>query len=183
MSTHDVAVQFENELLDRFTDRAEGAGATVQTGTPSTLVDHLVSRARSGGLVISPRFSVLQPSLAARLQYAQVCQLASSEHRGHDIAVGVGAAEFGVAETGSVLLDEARLEDRLVDLQSLRLIIVLPAANIVRRLDDVADWFEERAGVGQYASLTTGPSRTADIERSLTVGVQGPAILEILVQL
>ncbi|MDQ3413285.1 MAG: lactate utilization protein, partial [Chloroflexota bacterium] len=33
---------------------------------------------------------------------------------------------------------------------------------------------------GAYATLVTGPSRTADIERVLTVGVQGPARLIVL---
>ena len=30
-------------------------------------------------------------------------------------------------------------------------------------------------------SLVTGPSRTADIERVLTIGVQGPKVLHVLV--
>ena len=33
---------------------------------------------------------------------------------------------------------------------------------------------------GSYATLVTGPSRTADIERVLTVGVQGPARIAVL---
>ncbi|MDQ4044385.1 MAG: lactate utilization protein, partial [Chloroflexota bacterium] len=33
---------------------------------------------------------------------------------------------------------------------------------------------------GSYATLVTGPSRTADIERQLTVGVQGPARLHVV---
>jgi len=37
------------------------------------------------------------------------------------------------------------------------------------------------AGLPAYASLTTGPSRTADIERSLTIGVQGPNAVHVVV--
>jgi L-lactate dehydrogenase complex protein LldG len=33
---------------------------------------------------------------------------------------------------------------------------------------------------GSSATLVTGPSRTADIERQLTVGVQGPAEVHVI---
>jgi L-lactate dehydrogenase complex protein LldG len=33
---------------------------------------------------------------------------------------------------------------------------------------------------GSFATLVTGPSRTADIERVLTVGVQGPGAVMVV---
>jgi L-lactate dehydrogenase complex protein LldG len=52
-------------------------------------------------------------------------------------------------------------------------------------LDDMGARLRQltRAGEQQqhYISLVTGPSRTADIERTLTVGVQGPKTLCVLV--
>ena len=50
---------------------------------------------------------------------------------------------------------------------------------MVGSLDDLADGIE--AGEPrQYLSIITGPSRTADIERSLTIGVQGPSELHVV---
>jgi len=44
-------------------------------------------------------------------------------------------------------------------------------------------WRSRRA-IGEngasYATFITGPSRTADIERQLTVGVQGPGVYHVM---
>ena len=101
--------------------------------------------------------------------------------RGQDIAVGVGWAEAAIAETGSLLMDETDLRDRLVDLQSVHLIVAVEAAQLVDTLEDASAWFESRAAQATYATLMSGPSRTADIERSLTIGVQGSQQLDIVV--
>jgi L-lactate dehydrogenase complex protein LldG len=48
-------------------------------------------------------------------------------------------------------------------------------------LDETATVLREVSRDGaSYATLVTGPSRTADIERQLTVGVQGPAEFHVV---
>jgi L-lactate dehydrogenase complex protein LldG len=91
-----------------------------------------------------------------------------------DVGIGLVRGELGVAETGSVLVSEHTLGDRVVTMLCHRLIQVVHSGDIVARLDDVARWMSERRGIASFVSLMTGPSRTADIERSLTIGVQGP---------
>lgn len=91
-----------------------------------------------------------------------------------DVPVGMVRGELAVAETGSVLISEHSLEDRVVTMLCHRLIQVVHVDDIVSRLDDLAVWLTEHSGATAFVSLMTGPSRTADIERSLTIGVQGP---------
>ncbi len=55
---------------------------------------------------------------------------------------------------------------------------------LVPMLDDAAVMLQQLARVGsgqrRYMSFVTGPSRTADIERTLTIGVQGPKTLCVI---
>ena len=98
-----------------------------------------------------------------------------------DVPVAVVHAELAVAETGSVLIAEHALGDRVVTMLCRRLVQVVDGDTIVERLEGAAEWLRERGGQPGFASLMTGPSRTADIERSLTIGVQGPDEVDVVV--
>ena len=98
-----------------------------------------------------------------------------------DLPVGVVFGELAVAETGGVLVSEHALADRVVSMLCRRLVAVVDADAVVASLDDAAAWLAARGPEASFASLITGPSRTADIERSLTIGVQGPDAMDVVV--
>jgi L-lactate dehydrogenase complex protein LldG len=83
---------------------------------------------------------------------------------------------LAIAETGSVLLSEPTVEDRSVGMLTLAHATICPTTVLVPSLDDAAPVIRELSLTkgGAFSTLVTGPSRTADIERVLTVGVQGP---------
>lgn len=99
-----------------------------------------------------------------------------------DAPLGVSLARLAVAETASVLLAESTLADRAVGMLTVAQLVLCPTASLVPSLDEAAPVLRAVAMQpgGGYATLVTGPSRTADIERVLTVGVQGPARVDIL---
>ena len=76
---------------------------------------------------------------------------------------------------------ENELSDRLVSMMSEHLTILLGADAIEDRLEAATAWLSAAEPVPTYAVLLTGPSRTADIERSLTIGVQGPSTTRVIV--
>jgi L-lactate dehydrogenase complex protein LldG len=83
---------------------------------------------------------------------------------------------LAVAETGSLLVAETTLADRAVGMLAAAQVIMCPTDALVPSLDEAAPLLRAIAArPGGYATLITGPSRTADIERVLTIGVQGPA--------
>lgn len=101
-----------------------------------------------------------------------------------DAPAGLSGAELAVAETGSVLIAENGLSARVVTMLTLTHFVVLDAADIVAMLDDAGQRLQQLARPGpeqrHYMTFVTGPSRTADIERTLTIGVQGPKALCVI---
>jgi L-lactate dehydrogenase complex protein LldG len=96
--------------------------------------------------------------------------------------VGIVQARGAVAETGSLVLADDGLAPRLLSMLADVCIALLPASGIVPSLDEAGTLLAELERAGQrYVSLITGPSRTADIERLLTIGVQGPKALHIII--
>ncbi len=102
-----------------------------------------------------------------------------------DAPAGLSGAELAIAETGSVLLAENSLEARLVSMLTLTHFVLVSENRLVPMLDDATGMLQQlaRAGTDQrhYMSFVTGPSRTADIERTLTIGVQGPKTLCVII--
>ena len=102
-----------------------------------------------------------------------------------DAPAGLSCAELAVAETGSVLLADNALEARIVGMLTLTHFVLVASEDMVPMLDEVGARLQQITRVGpeqrRYISLVTGPSRTADIERTLTIGVQGPKALCVLV--
>ncbi|MGD9711272.1 MAG: lactate utilization protein C [Thermomicrobiales bacterium] len=103
-------------------------------------------------------------------------QIAVDPQASRDALVGITLATGAIAETGSVMLSEPDLANRSVGLLSLNLVVIVPTRLLHESLDDVTSYLRAQAKRpgGAYTTLLTGPSRTADIEMSLTVGVQGP---------
>lgn len=94
---------------------------------------------------------------------------------------GLSRAALGIAETGSVAVVGNDLNDRLVTMLVAIHVALLPARLLVPSLDEAAPFLREQvAGGAHYLSFVTGPSRTADIERVLTIGVQGPRELHVV---
>jgi L-lactate dehydrogenase complex protein LldG len=102
-----------------------------------------------------------------------------------DAPAGLSGAELAIAETGSVLLAENALEARVVGMLTLAHFVLVRAETLFPMLEDAGKLLRQltHAGPNQrhYISLVTGPSRTADIERTLTIGVQGPKELCVIV--
>ncbi|HEY6804247.1 MAG TPA: lactate utilization protein [Pyrinomonadaceae bacterium] len=95
--------------------------------------------------------------------------------------VGISRAQAGIAETGTLLLDSSRERHRLVSLVPPVHIAILHADQIVGTLGEALSLLRQGEQVTPLATFVTGPSRTADIELTLAIGVHGPQELFVIV--
>jgi L-lactate dehydrogenase complex protein LldG len=95
-----------------------------------------------------------------------------------DAKVGISEMAYALTDTGSLVADQTSAESRLVS--------TLPAIHVAligsdRILDGKPAVFQKiNPSNSKYIAFITGPSRTADIERVLTIGVHGPKRLVII---
>ena len=96
--------------------------------------------------------------------------------------VGITTAQAAIAETGTLVLDATQERHRVVSLVPPVHIAIIQSRQIYRTLGETLGIFHS-AGSKLSRSLTfiTGPSRTADIELTLTIGVHGPQEVYVIV--
>lgn len=98
-------------------------------------------------------------------------------------AVGITGAFCAIAETGTLMLLSGVHTPAATSLLPATHIAVLDSARIVATMEDAWDLLRrEHGGLPRAVNFISGPSRTADIEQTVTLGAHGPArVLIVLV--
>ncbi|HUR78952.1 MAG TPA: LUD domain-containing protein [Acidimicrobiales bacterium] len=91
------------------------------------------------------------------------------------VDIGFTGARAGVARTGSIVVDAARAGGRTVSLLPPLHVALLNRHAIVSEPGDL--WRSLPASLASNLVQITGPSRSADIELVITLGVHGPRAL------
>ena len=97
--------------------------------------------------------------------------------------VGVTSAQGAIAETGTLVLESERERHRLVSLLPPAHVAIIRAADIRLTLGEALSPLRRGGDEALSRTITfvTGPSRTADIELTLAIGVHGPQELYVIV--
>jgi L-lactate dehydrogenase complex protein LldG len=102
-----------------------------------------------------------------------------SRERAANARIGISQVDWALADTGTLVQDATSIDKRLVSTLPEIHIALLPSNGL---LPDMAALLEKLSPQQMnYIAMITGPSRTADIERVLTIGVHGPKRLIIVV--
>jgi L-lactate dehydrogenase complex protein LldG len=94
------------------------------------------------------------------------------------VGAEVSEALYGLADTGSVVLAASPEEPRS---RSLLPEVHVSLLRVERILPGLAELFAAVGGeLPSALAIITGPSRSADIEQSLTIGVHGPGEVHVV---
>jgi L-lactate dehydrogenase complex protein LldG len=92
--------------------------------------------------------------------------------------VGVSEFDWAIADTGTLAQDATRPEKRLVSTLTETHLAVVRTGSLLPDFSALLARVDPSRM--RYLACVTGPSRTADIERVLTIGVHGPRRLVVV---
>jgi len=183
------------QALDRFREEFERVGGIFhRVPTLDSVAGTVASIARERGATRLVTWDPdalgfdLGPALAreglavAAARAGEDDQSARVRHRGEAAAaqLGVTAADFVLAETGTLILLSGAGRPRSTSLLPDVHVAVFGRDRLLETLEQVGVMLEalhaeaDRVMSGAMINFITGPSRTADIELTLTRGVHGP---------
>ncbi|HRH43826.1 MAG TPA: lactate utilization protein [Pyrinomonadaceae bacterium] len=96
-----------------------------------------------------------------------------------DCEIGITSAQFGISETGTLVIESDKEFNRLTSLVPPTHICVLEASKLRNNLGDVLR--ELGKDLSKSITFITGQSRTSDIELTLALGVHGPKELIVII--
>ncbi|GIW41035.1 MAG: hypothetical protein KatS3mg076_1612 [Candidatus Binatia bacterium] len=154
----------EAAALERCASILREAGARRIVAWSSPLVEGLAS-------VLSPEAAVRTPE-GDIARWREEC---------FEAQAGVTEADFGIAETGTLVLADGPGRSRLASLTPPLHVALLRRTRLLANLGAFFDLLaREPDWKGRFLTFVTGPSRTADIEKKLVLGVHGPERLAVV---
>ena len=99
------------------------------------------------------------------------------------IEIGISTCEFLIAHTGSVMVSSALPGGRQLFVYPPIHVVIAQRDQVVDYLDQAYKELQKKYGkdLPSQVTLITGPSRTADIEKTLVMGAHGPRELHVFV--
>lgn len=171
------------DLKEKFIAAAELVGAqVVECKSLKQAIDYLAEQVE--GPLLCPAFaSGKSAKLADKLVKAGL-EVVSDDFRqqASHAKAGITGVNFAMADTGTLALESTAEDIRLATtLPEIHFALLDPQKIFADSLEAVAPLRQlHHRDPRNYIAYITGPSRTADIERVLTIGVHGPKELHIL---
>src|SRR5713226_766772 len=136
-------------------------------------------------LMPARRIALSDAPLVRRLAEAVAAEVANTPNVADlfDCDVGVTSAQAAIAETGTLVLESECERHRLASLLPPVHIAIINSTDICLSLGEALRLVRRDGSTAMSRTITfiTGPSRTADIELTLAIGVHGPKELYVIV--
>lgn len=153
-----------------------------------------LAKLKGTNLAVGWNSSVLdQPEIIASLKSSGIDFIADNEetscdafiNKAIDAGLGISGVDFALAETGTLVLLSGEGKARSTSLLPPFHIALVKPDQFISGLDDLFPLLRHKTeplqfGMSSAVTFITGPSRTADIELTLVVGVHGPQELHVI---
>jgi len=168
-------VDSKSDPIDLFKTSVESvAGQCVVTTDVADALSTIITDLGSKRIAISDQVHV--PDLEV-----EEMAVAPDAHDIFRFDVGISSAQAAIAETGTLVLDSAFERHRLLSLVPPVHIAIVSASKICETLGEALTLVHRGGEISPVVTFITGPSRTADIELTLAIGVHGPQELYVIV--
>jgi L-lactate dehydrogenase complex protein LldG len=173
-------------MFEQFKARAEGVSAEVyRFETKSAALEFIIQFLQTEGLADAPGSFALwaeSPFLNGidllPLREIAGLKFGTSRELAANARFGISQMQWAMADTGTLVQDSTAIDQRLVSSLSTIHIAIAPTSGILADMPTLLSKVHPKDCA--YLAMITGPSRTADIERVLTIGVHGPERLIII---
>jgi len=173
----------KTNLLPAFEAAARKVGAEMHRLASAAEIGDSLRRLTDGGIFVADFASGRRLNLTEHLKTAG-CQVLDSRdrHAAAGAVLGLTGANFAIADTGTLVLESTAEDIRLASTLPEVHVVLADSRKIVADGLAAVPWLRQlhREQPRNYLAYISGPSRTADIERVLTIGVHGPRQLHIL---
>ena len=166
----------KSDLATRFIEEVEALGGYVTVTTALELSNHLLSFLHSRGIERVQVWDDVPGVDQAELTAAGLRVQCEADPA---IRAGITGALAAVAETGTLVIPSGPGRPLTASLLPEIHLAVLHKSDIHENLEKVLNLCKVEAF--DAVALVSGPSRTADIEMTLTIGVHGPGELHVFV--
>lgn len=121
----------------------------------------------------------IDPELSNYFDYIDDKDIDNIQYSKYDI--GISCADALIARTGSILLRSLSAGGRRLSVLPPTHIVIAETKQLVPSLDQALIELQKTQDNYSYATIISGPSRTADIEKQLVLGAHGPKRLIVFV--
>ena len=173
-----IRKKWSGALADRFKVSAEKINASVYTISDGLKIEQTISKYAKGG-----KIRVYVEDSLAELTASLLQKGIDASSTSVNCDISVTRALFGIADTGSIVMETTDKKLRRHTALVIAHLVILSPKMIVPTLYNAFELINQMSSEKEncHYSIISGPSRTADIERVLTLGVHGPEKLDIFI--
>lgn len=173
-------------LYEQFKARAEGVSAEVcHFSTREQALAFLIDFLNQEGVADVPGSSALWAACPfldgvdrSEVRKVSGVKFEVTRELAAEARFGISQMEWALADTGTIVQNSTAIDQRLVSSLPAIHIALVPTCGILPDMSTLLSLVDPKECA--YLAMITGPSRTADIERVLTIGVHGPDRLVIV---